>query len=64
MDIELTGIYDLAILGHKRDYKVYSRHFFDPPEFQTILNVKNSETLLHFGYFRLKYFTLGEKKII
>jgi len=40
------------IAGEKLNYKLHSRHFFDPPEFQTVLEVTDSDTLLHFGYFR------------
>ena len=54
VDIELTGIYDLVIGGQKHDYKLHSRYFYDPPEFQTILSITNSESLLHFGYFRFE----------
>lgn len=50
--IELVGIYDLVLLGLKLDYKTHSRYFYDPPEFQTVLRVKDSDSLLHFGYFR------------
>jgi hypothetical protein len=31
---------------------LFLSYFYDPPEFQTVLSVKNSKTLLHFGYFR------------
>jgi len=50
--IELAGVYDLVLLGLKLDYKMHSRYFYDPPEFQTVLRVKDSDSLLHFGYFR------------
>lgn len=50
--IELTGIYDLLCLGLKLDYRMHARYFYDVPEFQTILNAKDSQNLLHFGYFR------------
>lgn len=52
VDIELVGIYDLILSGSKFNYKTHSRYFFDPPEFQTILSVTHSDSLLHFGYFR------------
>jgi hypothetical protein len=40
------------IAGDKLNYKLHSRHYYDPPEFQTVLEVTDSDTLLHFGYFR------------
>ena len=52
IDLELTGIYDLVLSGAKHNYKLHSRYFYDPPEFQTVLRIKNSPTHLHFGYFR------------
>lgn len=52
IDIELTGIYDLVLSGLKLNYKTHSRYYYDVPEFQTVLNVVDSNTLLHFGYFR------------
>jgi hypothetical protein len=51
-DLVLAGVYDLVLFGYKYDYKIHSRFYYDPPEFQTVLIAKNSENHLHFGYFR------------
>ena len=52
IDMELVGVYDLVLFGHKLNYKMHSRYYYDPPEFQTVLSIKVSDSLLHFGYFR------------
>ncbi len=52
IDMELVGVYDLVLFGHKLNYKMHSRYYYDPPEFQTVLSIKGSDSLLHFGYFR------------
>jgi hypothetical protein len=53
--LELAGVYDLVLFGYKFDYKLHSRFYFDPPEFQTTLIGTNNANLLHFGYYRLVF---------
>jgi len=51
VNLKLVGIYDLILNGLKMDFKLYYRYFYDPPEFQTVIE-GDEATLLHFGYFR------------
>lgn len=57
LGLQLAGPYDILAGKHKSaknsnpNYFLHWRHFYDPPEFQTIL-VGNAETQYHMGYYR------------
>ncbi|XP_007894149.1 chromosome unknown open reading frame, human C4orf27 isoform X2 [Callorhinchus milii] len=58
LGLQLVGPYDILAGKHKRtknsdlNYHLHWRHFYDPPEFQTVL-IGDSVTQFHLGYFRL-----------
>ncbi|XP_062864806.1 histone PARylation factor 1 [Trichomycterus rosablanca] len=54
--LRLVGPYDIVSGKHKLasntpDFNLHWRHYYDPPEFQTVLQ-GDTETLLHLGYYR------------
>ncbi|KAJ8372645.1 hypothetical protein AAFF_G00280610 [Aldrovandia affinis] len=55
LGLQLVGPFDILDGKHKSarnpDYFLHWRHFYDPPEFQTVL-VGSSETQHHMGYYR------------
>nr|XP_015201009.1 PREDICTED: UPF0609 protein C4orf27 homolog [Lepisosteus oculatus] len=57
LGLRLVGPYDILAGKHKcgknpnPNYFLHWRHFYDPPEFQTIL-IGSSETQYHMGYYR------------
>ncbi|XP_042188657.1 chromosome unknown open reading frame, human C4orf27 isoform X1 [Callorhinchus milii] len=57
LGLQLVGPYDILAGKHKRtknsdlNYHLHWRHFYDPPEFQTVL-IGDSVTQFHLGYFR------------
>ncbi|KAK1175639.1 histone PARylation factor 1 isoform X3 [Acipenser oxyrinchus oxyrinchus] len=57
LGLQLVGPYDILAGKHKSaknsnpNYFLHWRHFYDPPEFQTVL-VGNAETQYHMGYYR------------
>ncbi|XP_051561227.1 histone PARylation factor 1 [Myxocyprinus asiaticus] len=57
LGLQLVGPFDILSKKHKRsassqpNFYLHWRHFYDPPEFQTIIQ-GNRETQHHMGYFR------------
>ncbi|KAG9330731.1 hypothetical protein JZ751_022325 [Albula glossodonta] len=55
LGLKLVGPFDIMDGKHKSaknpNYFLHWRHFYDPPEFQTVL-VGSSETQHHMGYYR------------
>lgn len=58
LGLQLVGPFDILSERHKAsansqpNYHLHCRHFYDPPELQTILQ-GSAETQYHMGYFRL-----------